>query len=91
MERVPWTGRVMEVAEGQIYINAGQDAAMKEGDTFAVTSVVRELTDPETGAVRGVIENRVGQVRVEKVEEKFLRLKTQQEEQQTQDLENQKS
>ncbi|MBI2156187.1 MAG: hypothetical protein HYU26_04650 [Candidatus Rokubacteria bacterium] len=71
MERVPWTGRVMEVAEGQIYINAGQDAAMKEGDTFAVTSVVRELTDPDTGAVRGVIENRVGQVRVEKVEEKF--------------------
>ena len=71
MDRVPWTGRVMEVADGQVYINAGQDAAMKEGDTFAVTSVVRELTDPETGAVRGVIENRVGQVRVEKIEEKF--------------------
>lgn len=71
MERVPWTGRVMEVAEGQVYINAGQDAAVKEGDTFSVTSVVRELTDPDTGAVRGVIENRVGQVRVEQVQEKF--------------------
>lgn len=71
MAQVPWTGRVMEVAEGQVYINAGQDANLKVGDTFAVTSVVRELTDPETGAVRGVIENRLGQVRVEKVEEKY--------------------
>lgn len=71
MERVPWTGRVMEVIDNQVYINAGQDAAIKVGDTFAVTSVVRELTDPETGAVRGLIENQVGQVRVEKVEEKL--------------------
>lgn len=71
MERMPWTGRVMEVADGQVYINAGQDAALKEGDTFLVTSVVRELTDPETGALRGVIENRLGQIRIEKVEEKF--------------------
>jgi len=71
MERMPWTGRVMEVADGQVYINAGADAALKEGDTFAVTSLVRELTDPETGAVRGVIENRLGDVRIEKVEDKF--------------------
>jgi curli biogenesis system outer membrane secretion channel CsgG len=71
MGQVAWTGRVMEVAEGKVYINAGADAGIKAGDTFAVSSVVRELTDPETGAVRGVIENQLGQVQVEKVEEKF--------------------
>lgn len=71
MERVPWTGRVMEFADGQIYINAGQDASIKEGDTFIVSSLVRELTDPETGAVRGIIENRLGQMKIEKVEDKF--------------------
>ena len=71
MERVPWTGRVMEVAEGKVYINAGQDAGIKVGDTFFVSQVVRALTDPETGAVRGLIENRLGQVQVEAVEEKF--------------------
>ena len=71
MERIPWTGRVMDVADGQVYINAGQDAAIKAGDAFAVTRVVRELRDPETGAVRGVIENQVGRVRVEKVEDKY--------------------
>jgi curli biogenesis system outer membrane secretion channel CsgG len=71
MERVPWTGRVMEFADGQVYINAGQDASIKEGDTFVVSSLVRELTDPETGAVRGIIENRLGQMKVEKVEDKF--------------------
>lgn len=71
MERVPWTGRVMEFTDGQVYVNAGQDAAIKEGDTFAVSSVVRELTDPETGAVRGLIENRLGQIKIEKVEEKY--------------------
>ncbi|HLF92705.1 MAG TPA: CsgG/HfaB family protein, partial [Planctomycetota bacterium] len=71
MAQVVWTGRVMDVVGAQVYINAGQDAAIKVGDTFSVSTVVRELTDPETGAVRGVIENPVGQVRVEQVEEKF--------------------
>jgi curli biogenesis system outer membrane secretion channel CsgG len=71
MAQVAWTGRVMDVIGTQVYINAGQDAAINVGDTFSVSSVVRELTDPETGAVRGVIENPVGQVRVEQVEEKF--------------------
>ncbi|HEV8586663.1 MAG TPA: CsgG/HfaB family protein [Methylomirabilota bacterium] len=71
MDRVPWTGRVMEFADGQVYINAGQDAAIKEGDTFVVSALVRELTDPETGAIRGIIENRIGQMKIEKVEDKF--------------------
>jgi curli biogenesis system outer membrane secretion channel CsgG len=68
---VPWTGRVMDVTDGKIYINAGQDANVKVGDVFAITHVVRELIDPETGAVRGVVENRLGQARIAAVDENF--------------------
>ena len=71
MDRVPWAGRVMDVVADKVYINAGRDANVKVGDVFQVTQVLRELIDPETGAVRGVIENRLGQVEVEAVEDNF--------------------
>jgi curli biogenesis system outer membrane secretion channel CsgG len=71
MERLPWTARVMEVVDGAVYINAGQEAALRTGDRFDVTSVVRELTDPDTGQIRAVIENKVGQFQIEKVEDKY--------------------
>jgi curli biogenesis system outer membrane secretion channel CsgG len=71
MDRVPWTGRVMDVMADRVYINAGQDANIKVGNVFTVTQVLRELRDPDTGMVRGVIENRLGQVEIESVEEKF--------------------
>lgn len=71
MAHVPWTGRVMDVTDGKVYINAGQDANLKVGDVFVITHVVRELIDPETGAVRGAVENRLGQARIAAVDENF--------------------
>jgi curli biogenesis system outer membrane secretion channel CsgG len=46
----------------------GADAGLKTGDAFVVSTVVRELTDPSTGAVLGVIEDRLGEVRVVSVQ-----------------------
>ena len=71
MEVVPWTGRVMDAADGQVYINAGQDANIQVGDVFTVSRPTRELKDPETGLVRGIIESQVGRIRVEDVQDKF--------------------
>ena len=63
-----WSGRVVESSGEQLFINAGADAGLKAGDAFVVSTVVRELTDPSTGAVLGVIEDRLGEVRVVSVQ-----------------------
>jgi len=71
MERVLWTGRVVDVAGEQIYINAGTNAGLKPGDVFAVSTVRRRLTDPDSGTVLGVVEDRLGEIEVISVQEKF--------------------
>ena len=71
MERLPWTARVVDVVDGVVYINAGREAALQTGDQFVVTSIVRELTDPDTEQIRAVIESHVGQLAVEKVEHTY--------------------
>lgn len=71
MEPVPWTGHVVEVAGDQVFINAGTNTGLKVGDTFTVSTVERELTDPSTGAVLGVIEKSLGEIQVVTVQEKF--------------------
>jgi len=71
MEPVPWTGRVVEVAGDQVYINAGAISGVKMGEVFAISTVVRELTDPSTGELLGIEEVRLGEIQVESVQEKF--------------------
>ena len=71
MEPVPWTGRVVDVLGDQVYINAGTGAGLKAGDVFTVTAVVKELTDPDSGAVLATVEDKRGEIEVVNVQEKF--------------------
>ncbi|HTM09552.1 MAG TPA: CsgG/HfaB family protein [Verrucomicrobiae bacterium] len=71
MDSVPWTGRVVEVMGDQVYINAGSSSGVKPGDAFAVTTVVKELTDPDSGEVLTTIEERRGDIELVDVQEKF--------------------
>jgi curli biogenesis system outer membrane secretion channel CsgG len=71
MDKIPWTGRVVEVAGDQVYVNAGTNTGLKAGDVFTVTAVVRELTDPSSGAVLGIVEEKRGDIEVVNVQEKF--------------------
>jgi hypothetical protein len=71
MEPVPWTGRVVEVAGDQVYINAGTTSGIKTGEVFIISTVVRELTDPSTGELLGIEEVMLGEIRIESVQEKF--------------------
>jgi len=71
MEKLPWRGRVVEIMDGQIYLNAGSNMNVKVGDTFEVFRVGKKLVDPETGSVLGIVENRIGRLSVEQVTEKF--------------------
>jgi hypothetical protein len=71
MEPVPWTGRVVEVTGDQVYINAGATSGVKIGEVFAISTVVRELTDPGTGELLGIEEVKLGEVEVVNIQEKF--------------------
>jgi curli biogenesis system outer membrane secretion channel CsgG len=59
---VVWTGRVVEANGDQVFVNAGADAGLRPGDRFMVSAVVRQLTDPASGAALGVIEAPLGEV-----------------------------
>jgi len=71
MEPVPWTGRVVDVSGSQVYLNAGAGENMKPGNVLNVSSVVRELTDPDSGALLGVEEVPLGRIQVTSVQAKF--------------------
>lgn len=72
----PWHGRVVTVREGQVYINAGSESGIQPGDMLEVFRVGEELVDPETGLNLGQIEEKLGQLEVTSVEEKFSIAKT---------------
>jgi curli biogenesis system outer membrane secretion channel CsgG len=65
---VAWTGRVVEANGDQVFVNAGADAGLRPGDRFMVSAVARQLTDPASGAVLGVIEAPLGDVVVVNVQ-----------------------
>ena len=69
MDKVPWTGRVVEATENDLYLNAGSGAGIREGDVLRVSAVIREMTDPATGTVLKVIEQALGDVEVVTVED----------------------
>lgn len=49
----------------------GTNTGLKAGDVFTVTAVVRELTDPSSGAVLGIVAEKRGEIEVVNVQEKF--------------------
>jgi curli biogenesis system outer membrane secretion channel CsgG len=71
METVPWTGRVVDVGDGNLYVNAGQDSNLKPGQRLIVSTITKELTDPTTGEKLGVLERQLGEIEIQDVQEKF--------------------
>jgi len=66
-----WTGRIVDVAGDQIFVNVGSSAGVRRGDTFIVSTVVKQLTDPASGAVLGVVEERLGEIEILTVQEQY--------------------
>lgn len=64
-------GQVVDVIDGQVYLNYGADSGVRAGDTLAVSTVVKQLVDPGTGLSLGNAEHQIGELRVETVNEKF--------------------
>ena len=64
-------GQVIDVIDGQIYINYGADSGIHAGDTLAVSTVVEQLVDPNTGLQLGNAERPIGELRVQTVNGKY--------------------
>jgi curli biogenesis system outer membrane secretion channel CsgG len=57
-------GKIANVDGGTLYLNAGSEGGVKEGDEFTVYRVGKQIKDPDTGEVLGADETKVGRVRV---------------------------
>jgi curli biogenesis system outer membrane secretion channel CsgG len=57
-------GKIANVDGGTLYLNAGADGGVKEGDEFTVYRVGKQIKDPDTGEVLGADETKVGRIRV---------------------------
>lgn len=71
LKPVSWSGRIIDVREGQIYINSGADAGTKPGMQFDVYEQQESLVDPDTGKALGTPDRRIGSVTVDMVEDKY--------------------
>ena len=57
-------GKIANVDGGTLYLNAGSEGGVKEGDEFTVYRVGKQIKDPDTGEVLGADEVKVGRVKV---------------------------
>ena len=57
-------GKIASVDGGTLYLNAGSEGGVKEGDEFTIYRVGKQIKDPDTGEVLGADEVKVGRVRV---------------------------
>ncbi|NQS88231.1 hypothetical protein HQ584_00325 [Patescibacteria group bacterium] len=71
MGKIPWQGSVITVKNGEVYINAGLNDNVEEGDAFVVYEKGEEFIDPETGISLGVEETQLGEIKVISVKEKY--------------------
>ncbi|MGE0551856.1 MAG: CsgG/HfaB family protein [Gemmatimonadales bacterium] len=71
MPRIRWSGRVADVRDEVVYLNAALADGMKPGLELEVFEAGEALVDPATGKSLGAPETRVGAVVVERVLEQY--------------------
>lgn len=71
MPAVRWGGRVVDVREGVVYVNAGAEQGIRVGLELDVYEVQPELVDPDTGKNLGSPDRLIGSLVVATVLEKF--------------------
>jgi curli biogenesis system outer membrane secretion channel CsgG len=71
MPRIAWTGRVIDVRGGVVYVNATAADGMKPGLELLVFEQQEALIDPESGKSLGAPERQVGTIVIDATLEKF--------------------
>jgi curli biogenesis system outer membrane secretion channel CsgG len=69
-------GKIAKAEGGTLYVNAGSEAGVKEGDEFQVYRVGEQIKDPDTGEVLGANEVKVGRVKITSVKGPRLSIAT---------------
>jgi hypothetical protein len=67
----PWEARVIRADGGQIYLNAGEEAGVENGQTFNLYRGAEALIDPASGINLGTPDKQIGVVRVKSVAPKY--------------------
>lgn len=67
----PWSGAVMKLGAGRVYVNAGSDAGLTAGLRLAAMAKGEALIDPDTGATLGSELSPVGTLELVDVQEKY--------------------
>ena len=70
LEKIPWTGSVVQVANGKVYINRGRREGVSVGQSFVIGET-QTIRDPDTGEVLDSSLNEVARVEVTDVKEKL--------------------
>lgn len=70
VKEIPWTGTVVLVKGGKVYINRGEREGVSAGQGFVI-GFTEELRDPDTGELLDVSIEKAGTVTVETVKEKI--------------------
>jgi curli biogenesis system outer membrane secretion channel CsgG len=68
---VPWSGRIIDVRGGRVYVNAGSEDGIEPGVVFDVYALGEPLVDPATGQTLGAPEERIGAIRVTEVKGRY--------------------
>lgn len=71
LSQVEWRAQVVKASGTTVYLNAGQNAGLKTGDQYQVSTVVESLIDPETGLLLEKIEVVVGRVEIQNVKDNY--------------------
>ncbi len=66
-----WSGLVVAVDGQDLYINAGLNSGLKNGDKFMIERIVKKLTDPQTGEILGIRKQELGVLQLTGVEDKM--------------------
>ena len=70
LPKIPWTGSVVQVVNGKVYINRGQREGVSVGQSFVVgTSEV--IRDPDSGEVLDTNVTEIARLEVTEAKEKL--------------------
>lgn len=71
MPKVAWTGRIIDIRDGVVYVNSAAADGMRKGLQLQVFDQQPALVDPETGKALGAPEKMLGTIAIDSVLEKF--------------------
>ena len=71
LKDMPWKGKVVLVKEGVVYVNSGENSGLASGDSLSVYREGEALVDPDTGVELGKETAKLGDIKINEVQEKF--------------------